>query len=459
MAQSEQRIPASLRRRARISQLLTCLVVAFDVVAFRTNWLLPRPLFCGTIQPDSSWVADSPSAPSNKPTAESRSGATRVCVHEVIQPYSSLSGSTTVAMSVHDQQRAMRLFDLQLFIARNLGSHGHNDIPGDWIFLGVTRFNHLGWRMGHSSDHMASWSSQFFSLPIRRQIWRMVQQNLAHSRSDYSISIQRRLAIFVAKDGAFLLLSVAAIYALIEIVGLHYLILFGAFLHNERPTIVERWRRIREGWKSIALNRAWLGRLLFLLILLTLTGVLAIGRYTSWLTPRPFWCRSYAGAWRACLHEIYYTPTKDLRVIVMGVSVSRPDRSHLYASMQFFTALPRDKIGFVDEPGSWHYQDRFYYNPQGLLQEHRPKTLSSIVDPLMPSQVQVALWNDVALEVQEKYKARRLSIQYKLLEVSEHYLFMLLAVLLATWTTINHLEIWILNQELRAAASLKPLNE
>jgi nitroreductase len=218
-------------------------------------------------------------------------------------------------------------------------------------------------------------------------------------------------------------------------------------------------RRLSREGVHLSLSRRRLGRLLFLTSMLAITSMLVISRFTSWLMPRAFWCQSYAGSWRVCLHEIYHPPSKNLRMIVMGVSVHRPDRSHLYASMQFFTALPRDGIGFVDVPGSWHFQDRYYFNSQGWLVDHRPQTLSSIVDPLMPSRVQVALWNDIAFEVQERFKARRLTIQSKLIEVSDSYLFMLLAVILATWTALNYMELWILNHEFKSTGSLKPRSE
>ena len=455
MAESESRIPASLYQKARLSLVLTCLVVVFDVVAFRTNWLLPRPLFCGTIQAENRWR---PVAAADLGRESSDSG-TRVCVHEVIHPYSSLSGSASVVMSVRDAHRLMSIYELQFFIGRNLGSRQHNDIPGDWIFMGETKYNAFGWRVSSSAEHTASWSSQFFTLPIRKHIWRMVQQNIGNSSSVYQLSLQRRLAVFLATNGALLLSLVAVVYAFIEALGLHQLIFSGRLLRVNVHTIVRRWRRLSREGVHLSLSRRRLGRLLFITSLLAITSMLVISRCTSWLMPRAFWCQSYAGSWRVCLHEIYHPPSKNLRMIVMGVSVYRPDRSHLYASMQFFTALPRDGIGFVDVPGSWHFQDRYYFNSQGWLVDHRPQTLSSIVDPLMPSRVQVALWNDIAFEVQERFKARRLTIQSKLIEVSDSYLFMLLAVIMATWTALNYMELWILNHEFKSTGSLKPRSE
>ena len=109
--------------------------------------------------------------------------------------------------------------------------------------------------------------------------------------------------------------------------------------------------------------------------------------------------------------------------------------------MQFFTALPQDKIDFVDVPGSWHFMDRAYFIPSGLMERRAPETLSSIVDPLLPSDLQIAFWNDIAYHVQSRYKARRLTIQSKLLEVSKSYLLLLLGVLLAIWTLLLFLEL------------------
>ena len=109
--------------------------------------------------------------------------------------------------------------------------------------------------------------------------------------------------------------------------------------------------------------------------------------------------------------------------------------------MQFFTALPQDKIDFVDVPGSWHFMDRAYFIPSGLMERRAPETLSSIVDPLLPSDLQIAFWNDIAYHVQSMYKARRLTIQSKLLEVSKSYLLLLLGVLLAIWTLLLFLEL------------------
>lgn len=146
-------------------------------------------------------------------------------------------------------------------------------------------------------------------------------------------------------------------------------------------------------------------------------------------------------------------------MMVLGVKLQRPDHTSLYAIMQFFTALPKDKIGFVDVPGSWHFQDRHYYNKDGWLTEHRHLALSSIVDPLLPRPVQLALWYDIAHDVQDAYKARRLSLQSKLLEVSRTYLFLLLTVILATWTALNYLELWILDYERRSAGALRERSE
>ena len=133
-----------------------------------------------------------------------------------------------------------------------------------------------------------------------------------------------------------------------------------------------------------------------------ITASLVVSRSTNWLLPRAFWCKLYSASWQICLHEISYKPTSNLRMMVMGVWLRKPDQSSLYARMQFFTALPKDQIGFADVPGSWHFQDRFYYDKRGWLQAHQDMALSSIVDPLMPRSVQLALWHDVAHHVQDR---------------------------------------------------------
>ena len=143
-------IPRGLRRRARINLVLTAIVLSFEVVGFHTNWLLPKPRFCGSILADGSFKEDAQAGPGRRESAQEQ----RVCVREIIHPFSRFSGSATVALSVQGKGRGMKLYDIQFFIARRLGPHQHNDVAGDWIFINETSYNESGWRLEIGRAHV-----------------------------------------------------------------------------------------------------------------------------------------------------------------------------------------------------------------------------------------------------------------------------------------------------------------
>lgn len=423
---------ARLRRRARFGLLLTGLVLGFDLAGFRSTWLLPKPLFCGEIVGGRRWVPDV------RPDLHLEPGNQAVCVHELIHPYSSLSGSATVSMSLREADGSLRLWDMQCFLARNVGPRRHNDTPGDWIFLNEATYSPRGWLQHRSTLQVASWSSNVLSLDLRQQIWKTMQDRLISRNPERRVSLQRSLAVFVAINGALVVVIWLVLSAVLELIREH------------GPSLAIQWsrRRLLRVWSRLTLfnqKPGWRRRLLVAGGLAVVVVFLLVSRFTRWVQPRPFWCGQYAGGWRICLHEIHRLPSDRLRMIVLGVSIRKPDRSSLYAKMQVFTALPSDNIGFVDVPGSWHFMDRFYYDQNGMLVLKASETLSSIVDPLVPRTVQIRFWNDIAHKVQFTFRARRLSVNAKLLEVSETYLMLLLGVLLAIWTLLILLELRLLS--------------
>lgn len=437
----------SLRRKAWFGLVMTGMVMGFDVAGFRTNWLLPKPLFCGQILQELIWL------PNVSPDLKLEPGSQAVCVHEVIKPYSHLSGSATVSMSLRNYNGSLKLFDTQFFLAKNVGSKRFNDTRGDWIFLNSTDYAAQGWVRRRSPVQVASWSSNFLTLQLRERIWEMMQDQLVGRDLSEHISLQRSVAVFVAINGGLLIVFLLLLGAATDLIREHQRSIALAvrpanFLHS--LSRLQNLGRLR-GWPHSILVATGLS---------VVTGLLVVSRFTSWVQPRPFWCKQYSEGWKICLHEIHRLPSNQLRMIVLGVSIWKPDQSRLYAKMQVFTALPADKIGFVDVPGSWHFMDRSYFSSTGWLVRRVPETLSSIVDPLLPSDVQVAFWNDIAHSVQSNYNARRLSAQSKLLEVSESYLLLLLGVLLAIWTLLMFLELRLMSilQDSASDSSASPSN-
>lgn len=417
-----------LRRRAWISLAFATLMLGFDLAGFRTNWMLPKPLFCGQILAGGTWVSPVSSDVAVRP------GTQLVCVHEIIKPYSALSGSATVSLSVREYNRSLTLYDTQFFIAKDVGPSRFNDQPGDWIFLNTSQFSAQGWLTKRSTNQVASWSSGFLTSELRENVWRMLQDELLNKDIPERISLQRNLAVFVAINGGLLIVALLALNSLYQLLKeqssrLQFVPSSPRFFRlrlDHRDRSIVRW-----GWQRGAFMLCGLG---------LLVGTLVVSRFTRWLQPRPFVCKEYALGWQVCLHEIHQLPSAKLRMSILGVSVKKPDQSSIYTKMQFFTALSRDKIGFEDVPGSWHFMDRLYFNPDGWLTRRAPQTLSSIVDPLLPADVQLSLWNHVAYRVQDSYKSRRLSLQSKLLELSESYLLLLLGVILSVWTLLFFLE-------------------
>lgn len=421
---------ATLRRNIVVGALLTSTFLGFDLVALRTNWLLPRPLFCGEVIGGKLWR---PLLPQARAVAPQSPGRQLVCVHEVIKPYSMLAGSADVALAVHQGDGSTDVYDTQLFIAKQFGPEAFNDRPGDWIFYSHARYAANGLLRQRSYDSVASWDSDFFNLPVRQGIWRMVQDALVDHGHQQSLSWHRPVVLFVAHHGivvlVLLLLVLLASDRLTRAAG-------------DRAGVAERLMWLRAALKVLerpAVRRAVLA---YGLLILMLSGVFVVTHRTRLLLPRPFWCETYRGGWQICVHEIFRLPTERLRMIDLGVSIKRPDASSIYTKMQLFTALPRDKVGFTDVPGSWHLLERHYFDKHGWLQRHDERELSSMLDPLVPSHVQIPLWTRIAYDMQARYhRALRLSLPAKLLAVSETYLFLLLVVLVAIWTLLNLLEL------------------
>ncbi len=411
------------------------------VLANCTSWSVPAPRNCGLVGSKGQWGRVS----ARTSYQQLRAGEKLVCVDEIVSPYSPTSGSITVGIRIVSPDGQMVTKETDLFVARNFGPTKFNDEPGDWIVYRTNTYNKFGILQSASDEPHTSWSSNDLSPEIEIAIWRMVQMDVAPLEVKKRHSLARFLGGFLSLNGLNLIASVLLLYSIVL---------------TAQSIIEKRKRRQQAALGSEESGQALQdsGAKSTMSLALTSFGVAlaiaclsGVAHLTNWLLPRPFLCRHLSAPPQlakaksiqpltVCYHEIHSLPHKELKTAVLGMSFHY-GATNMYSLVRFFIALPSDKMGFQDVPGSWHFLDTAFFNQRGLLTRHEDRIVTSWMGSEVPQYYHPIVWRDVAYQIQHKYRARRLSIGSKFAEVSESYLSLILAVLVGLWTCIKFVEL------------------
>ena len=410
------------------------------VLANCTSWAVPGPTICGLVSSKGKWgrvgVGTS--------YKQLKAGEKLVCVDEIVSPYSATSGSITVGIRITSPDGHMVTKETDLFVARNFGPTKFNDEPGDWIVYRTNTYNQFGILESASSEPHTSWSSNDLSPETEIAIWRMVQLDVAPSQANKRHSLARFLGGYLSLNALNLAASLLLIYAIVLSV----------------QSILDRRRSRRQSFQDSVGSGNGLQQvdkkskrtvaLTSLGCAVAIAGLSGVAHLTNWLLPRPFLCRHLSAPPQlaasksilpltVCYHEIHSLPHKELKTAVLGLSFHYGS-IHTYSLVRFFIALPSDKMGFQDVPGSWHFLNTSYFNKHGILVKNEDKIVTSWMGSDIPQYYDPIVWRDVAYQIQSKYRARRLSVGSKFAEISESYLSLILAVLVGLWTCIKFVE-------------------
>ena len=452
------------------------------VLANCTSWAIPAPTFCGVAGSKGEWDR----VKANKSYKELKKGEKLVCVDEIVTPYSAKSGSITVGIRIVSPDGRIVTKETNLFVARNFGPTKFNDAPGDWIVYQTNTYNPFGILESASSEPHTSWSSKDLSPEIEVAIWRMVQLDVAPSQVAKRHSLSRFLGSFLSLNALNLTASLLLLYSIVltaqsilqkrksrlqpslDIDGAEKirqtddvkspttlaLSIFGFAVLQKRknrlqPSLdsdgVEKIRQTSGVKSRTTLALTSFG------FAVVIAGISGVAQLTNWLLPRPFLCRNLSAPpqlakaksiqpLEVCFHEIHSLPHKELKTAELGVSFHYGN-VNTYSLVRFFIALPSDKMGFQDVPGSWHFLNTSYFNDKGFLIKKQDQIVTSWMGSDVPQYYDPIVWRDVAYGIQRKYQARRLSVGSKFAEISESYLSLILAVLVGLWTCIKFVEL------------------
>ena len=411
------------------------------VLANCTSWAIPAPTFCGVAGSKGEWGR----VKASKSYNELKKGEKLVCVDEIVTPYSAKSGSITVGLRIVSPDGRIVTKETNLFVARNFGPTKFNDAPGDWIVYQTNTYNRFGILESASSEPHTSWSSKDLSPEIEVAIWRMVQLDVAPSQVAKRHSLSRFLGSFLSLNALNLTASLLLLYSIVL---------------TSQSILQKRKRRLQPsldsgGAEKIRQTSGIKSRTTLALtsfgFAVVIAGISGVAQLTNWLLPRPFLCRNLSAPpqlanaksiqpLEVCFHEIHSLPKKELKTAELGVSFRYAD-INTYSLVRFFIALPSDKMGFQDVPGSWHFLNTSYFNDKGFLIKKQMQIVTSWMGSDVPQYYDPIVWRDVAYEIQRKYQARRLSVGSKFAEISESYLSLILAVLVGLWTFIKFVEL------------------
>jgi hypothetical protein len=431
----------AVRRQAFAGLAVTIGLGGAFVLANYTAWTLPAPAICGLVSRTGQWQRVN-AATSFKSLQD---GEKLICIDEIVSPYSASSGSITVGLRLTDPGGHFVTKETQMFVASNFGPTKFNDTPGDWIVYQTNSYNPWGILQAASNEPHTSWSSNDLSPEIEREIWRMVQLDVAPWQVDKRHSLSRFLGGFLSLNGLNLIALLLLFYGILLLVQL---------LHEKRRQRHQVTSGVQES-EQAQLNAAAQSKtsqaLISVSCALAIASLSGVAHLTNWLLPRPFLCRHLSAppqlAMRqhikpltVCYHEIHSFPHKELKTAVLGMSFQYGN-VQAYSAVRFFIALPSDKMGFQDVPGSWHFLNTFYFNKRGILIKNEDRIVTSWMGSDIPQYYNSIIWHDVAYVIQHKYPARRLSIGSKFTEVSQSYLSLILAVLVGLWTCIKFVEL------------------
>jgi len=431
----------SVKRQAFAGLAVTFSLGGMFVLANCTSWAIPGPTFCGIAGSKGEWDR----VKASKSYKELKKGEKLVCVDEIVTPYSAKSGSITVGLRIVSPDGRMVTKETNLFVARNFGPTKFNDAPGDWIVYQTNTYSPFGILESASSEPHTSWSSKDLSPEIEVAIWRMVQLDVAPSQVAKRHSLSRFLGSFLSLNALNLTASLLLLYS---IVLTAQSILQKRKKHLQPSLDSNGVEKIRQ--TSGVKSRTTLALTSFGFAVV-IAGISGVAQLTNWLLPRPFLCRNLSAPpqlakaksiqpLEVCFHEIHSLPHKELKTAELGVSF-RYANINTYSLVRFFIALPSDKMGFQDVPGSWHFLNTSYFNDKGFLIKKQDQIVTSWMGSDVPQYYDPIVWRDVAYEIQRKYQARRLSVGSKFAEISESYLSLILAVLVGLWTCIKFVEL------------------
>lgn len=421
------------------------------VLANCTSWTLPAPAICGLVRRNGQWQRVN----ANTSSQSLQDGEKLICVDEIVSPYSSSSGSITVGLRQTGADGQFLTKETQLFVASNFGPTKFNDTPGDWIVYQTNHYNRMGILQSASNEPHTSWSSNDLSPEIERAIWRMVQLDVAPWQVDKRHSLSRFLGGFLSLNGLNLIALLLLAYAIV---------LLARQLYEQRrqrqQVTVESQATDQWPDEHAAAQSKTSQALISVGCALAIAALSGVAHLTNWLLPHPFLCRHLNAPPQlakkqsiqpltVCYHEIHSFPHKELKTAVLGMSFHYGD-VQAYSVVRFFIALPSDKMGFQDVPGSWHYLTTSYYDNRGFLIKNHDKIVTSWMGSDIPQYYNPIIWRDVAYVIQHKYPARRLSIGSKFNEVSQSYLSLILAVLVGLWTCIKFVELLEIQYDLLA---------
>lgn len=431
----------SVKRQSFAGLAVTFSLGGMFVLANCTSWAIPAPTFCGIAGSKGEWDR----VKASKSYKELKKGEKLVCVDEIVTPYSAKSGSVTVGLRIVSPDGRMVTKETSLFVARNFGPTKFNDAPGDWIVYQTNTYSPFGILESASSEPHTSWSSKDLSPEIEVAIWRMVQLDVAPSQVAKRHSLSRFLGSFLSLNALNLTASLLLLYSIVL---------------TSQSILQKRKRRLQpsldsDGAEKIRQTSVIKSRTTLALtsfgFAFVIAGISGVAQLTNWLLPRPFLCRNLSAPpqlakaksiqpLEVCFHEIHSLTHKELKTAELGVSF-RYANINTYSLVRFFIALPSDKMGFQDVPGSWHFLNTSYFNDKGFLIKKQDQIVTSWMGSDVPQYYDPIVWRDVAYEIQRKYQARRLSVGSKFAEISESYLSLILAILIGLWTCIKFVEL------------------
>ncbi len=439
----------------KLGVIASVLLSGFYLVTEKTSWLQKNPIVCGGKVGEEFVKTTDPVV-----EIENKGGAVSFCVREVLRPYSESMADVWAGVTIYPNEKSeqkLLYVESQYFVAKDFGEDKFSDEPGDWVSKNVKIYSPNGILVEKSEEDISSSVDSFLDSRSAIKLWEVMQEDISQSYNSRQISWFRLIS---ENSTQIIVIGLAAAIAWKSISQIN------ASTREDRDSDpcpddssenAQSRNRLVAAFSSSEVRREFLNLTIIFLVLLSGWCVF---RYTNWLRAASFKCNTYQsevspGELKVCFNEILSLPSESNQSIVVGVTAD-DGNTFLASDMEFYVADGNNAMNFSDEEGDWAFLGYRQFNSKtGLLIKRSDVTTSVWYDTVIPSDVQMSLWNDVKNDLAKNYPVNRLSITRKITGVLGSFAALGGAVLIAVVTFVCAVEL-SLYKEIEAAKSNPP---